>query len=62
MPQTTQITYLFDPLCGWCYGASATLKSLAEQPGLVVKLLPTGLFSRPDAPRMDELCRPCLGQ
>lgn len=54
MPKTTHITYLFDPLCGWCYGASATIKALAEQPGLTVQLMPTGLFSTPDAPQMDD--------
>ena len=26
MAAATHITYLFDPLCGWCYGASATLE------------------------------------
>lgn len=54
MTKTTQITYLFDPLCGWCYGASATLKMLAEQPGLTVSLMPTGLFANADAPQMDD--------
>ena len=53
MTETTRITYLFDPLCGWCYGASPTIKALAEQPGLAVDLMPTGLFSNPDAPLMD---------
>lgn len=54
MTQTTQITYLFDPLCGWCYGASATIKALSEQQGLTVNLMPTGLFANEDAPRMDD--------
>ncbi len=50
----TQITYLFDPLCGWCYGASATIRALSEQPSLTVNLMPTGLFANEDAPRMDD--------
>ncbi|HTD05230.1 DsbA family protein [Undibacterium sp.] len=37
--------YLFDPLCGWCYGATPTLSRLQEVSGITVKLLPTGLFS-----------------
>lgn len=37
------ITYLFDPLCGWCYGANNGLTRLAGQH--TVRLLPTGLFS-----------------
>ncbi len=36
------IYYLFDPLCGWCYGASATLQKLNEIYPLT--LTPTGLF------------------
>ncbi|WP_373778457.1 DsbA family protein [Glaesserella sp.] len=37
-----KIYYLFDPLCGWCYGASATLQKLNEIYPLA--LTPTGLF------------------
>ncbi|MDG2914650.1 disulfide bond formation protein DsbA [Bisgaard Taxon 10/6] len=36
------IYYLFDSLCGWCYGASATLQKLNEIYPLT--LTPTGLF------------------
>ncbi|AXC50473.1 DsbA family protein [Paracoccus suum] len=50
----TRITYLFDPLCGWCYGASATIKALGAQPELTVELLPTGLFSNASAPLMND--------
>ncbi|TIX61245.1 MAG: DsbA family protein, partial [Mesorhizobium sp.] len=38
------LTYLFDPLCGWCYGATPMLDRL-EKSGVVLELLPTGLFS-----------------
>jgi putative protein-disulfide isomerase len=54
MTKTTHITYLFDPLCGWCYGASATIKALTDQPRLKVHMMPTGLFANADAPRMDD--------
>ena len=37
--------YLFDPLCGWCYGAAPVLSALQGQPSVNVELLPTGLFS-----------------
>jgi len=40
-----QVTYLFDPLCGWCYGASAALQQIADLPQIDLKLAPTGLFS-----------------
>lgn len=54
MKNITHITYLFDPLCGWCYGASARIAELAAKPEFTVRLMPTGLFATPDAPRMDE--------
>jgi putative protein-disulfide isomerase len=50
----TTLTYLFDPLCGWCYGATAALQRLAEQPGFTVELAPSGLFSGSGARPMDE--------
>ncbi|MBP0582120.1 DsbA family protein [Labrys sp. LIt4] len=46
------VTYLFDPLCGWCYGASPMLQRLHEA-GVAVSPLPTGLFAGPGARPMD---------
>lgn len=48
-----RVTYLYDPLCGWCYGASAAVKAVAAHPGVNVAALPTGLFSGTGARRMD---------
>ncbi|MBB3917773.1 DsbA family protein [Rhizobium fabae] len=45
MSDKVNITYLFDPLCGWCYGASHVLGGIATHPNLTVALAPTGLFS-----------------
>jgi putative protein-disulfide isomerase len=53
MAHTTPITYLFDPLCGWCYGASPALTDLAARPGFTLVLAPTGLFSGEGARPMD---------
>lgn len=39
------IRYLFDPLCGWCYGAAPGVSVLAAAPNVKIELLPTGLFS-----------------
>ncbi|WP_431283196.1 DsbA family protein [Humitalea sp. 24SJ18S-53] len=50
----TQATYLFDPLCGWCYGAAPALRALAETPGIDLDLVPTGLFSGAGARPMDD--------
>ena len=46
--------YLFDPLCGWCYGASPALSGLLEIPDVHLELLPTGLFSGEGARPMDD--------
>lgn len=46
--------YLFDPLCGWCYGATPAVSDLLESSGIVVSLQPTGLFSGEGARAMDD--------
>jgi putative protein-disulfide isomerase len=46
--------YLFDPLCGWCYGAAPAISALREVSAVSVELLPTGLFSAGGARPMDE--------
>lgn len=48
------LRYLFDPLCGWCYGATPALSALLEVPGTTIELLPTGLFSGEGARPMDD--------
>jgi putative protein-disulfide isomerase len=53
MSTQSQITYLFDPLCGWCYGAMPKLAGLARAPNLALKFSPTGLFSGAGARSMD---------
>lgn len=42
---TTTVTYLFDPLCGWCYGASPAIQQLGQHATIQLELAPTGLFS-----------------
>jgi putative protein-disulfide isomerase len=46
--------YLFDPLCGWCYGATPAVAGLLEIPRVSIELLPTGLFSGEGARPMDD--------
>ncbi|WP_423066117.1 DsbA family protein [Devosia sp. CN2-171] len=48
-----RITYLFDPLCGWCYGAGPAIERLAGLDGVSVELAPTGLFAGEGARPMD---------
>ncbi|KJA09496.1 protein-disulfide isomerase [Acidovorax temperans] len=47
------VTYLFDPLCGWCYAAAPALKYLQGVEGIRVALSPTGLFAGAGARPMD---------
>lgn len=49
----TTLHYVFDPLCGWCYGASGTV-SAAAAAGIDLRLLPGGLFAGPGARPMDD--------
>lgn len=50
---TTTVTYLFDPLCGWCYAAAPALQYLQGVDGVNVVLAPTGLFAGAGARPMD---------
>ncbi len=45
MTQTVTLHYLFDPLCGWCYGASETIATLANHPAIDLQPQATGLFA-----------------
>lgn len=46
--------YLYDPLCGWCYGATPAVSKLLGILGVTIELLPTGLFSGEGARPMDD--------
>jgi putative protein-disulfide isomerase len=41
----TTVTYLFDPLCGWCYGASPVIQQLGQHHAVTLELAPSGLFA-----------------
>jgi putative protein-disulfide isomerase len=44
--ESAPITYLIDPLCGWCYAAAPQMRSLRKALGAaLVEVAPTGLFS-----------------
>lgn len=42
-----QVDYVFDPLCGWCYGASRLVQALAAAPSVSLRLWPGALFPEP---------------
>ncbi|MCG8291348.1 DsbA family protein [Pseudomonas entomophila] len=48
------LVYLFDPLCGWCYGAAGPLPQILASTGVHVHLIPTGLFAGDGARAMDD--------
>jgi putative protein-disulfide isomerase len=48
-----RLTYLFDPLCGWCYGAGPALEQLSQLDNLALELAPVGLFAGEGARPMD---------
>ncbi len=53
---TASLHYLYDPLCGWCYGAAPGLRALTAAEGLPpLTLHPTGLFSGRGARPMDPV-------
>ena len=54
MAGKTRLTYLFDPLCGWCYGASPMLENLVARPDLDIEFVATGLFAGAGARPMDD--------
>ncbi|KRR07443.1 DsbA family protein [Bradyrhizobium valentinum] len=49
-----RITYLFDPLCGWCYGAAPALDGLTQLGDVTLELMPTGLFAGEGARAMND--------
>ncbi len=44
---THTLHYIFDPLCGWCYGAEPLAVAAAEVPGLALQLHGGGLWPEP---------------
>ncbi len=53
-PEHPTVIYLFDPLCGWCYGASPMIQRLASESSINLELLPTGLFAGTGARALDS--------
>jgi putative protein-disulfide isomerase len=51
---TPALTLLYDPLCGWCYGAAPAIRRLAKHGTPPIELLPSGLFAGPGARPLDE--------
>ncbi|WP_145522240.1 DsbA family protein [Yersinia aldovae] len=49
--------YIFDPLCGWCYGAAPLVKAVQNMPNLTLKLHAGGMMSGPNRRQIDSQWR-----
>ena len=47
------LLFLYDPMCGWCYGAVAAVGALARDGRVQVEPLPTGLYAGDPSRRID---------
>jgi len=47
------LIFLYDPLCGWCYGAMPAIHGLADLNGCIVEPVPSGLFGGDPGRRID---------
>jgi putative protein-disulfide isomerase len=48
-----RVVYLYDPLCGWCYGSGPAIRALAASGTCEIEALPTGLFAGDPHRRID---------
>lgn len=48
------LMYLYDPLCGWCYGMTPSLLNIANDADIAFQLIPTGLFAGEQPKPMDD--------
>ncbi len=55
--QQTTLHYVYDPLCGWCYGAAPLLQAAATMAGLKIELHAGGLLMGSRRQPMGEALR-----
>ena len=48
--------YIFDPLCGWCYGASPLIEAARHVNGLDIALHAGGLMTGPTGSPSPRAC------
>ena len=49
--------YIYDPLCGWCYGAAPLLAAARQLPGIAIELHAGGLWMGTNRPAMGKALR-----
>ncbi|CNK49052.1 thioredoxin-like protein clustered with PA0057 [Yersinia mollaretii] len=53
----TKLHYIFDPLCGWCYGAAPLAQAAQDIPNLTLVLHGGGMMSGPNRRQIDSQWR-----
>ena len=53
----TVLHYIYDPLCGWCYGAAPLLEVARQLPGIAIELHAGGLWMGANRPAMGKALR-----
>lgn len=53
----SRLHYLFDPLCGWCYGVAPLIDAATELPGLDIELHGGGMLAGPNRRMITPLWR-----
>jgi len=53
----TVLHYIYDPLCGWCYGATPLLGAARQLPGIAIELHAGGLWMGANRPAMGKALR-----
>jgi putative protein-disulfide isomerase len=54
---TPVLHYIYDPLCGWCYGAGPLVRATRDIPGLALALHGGGMMAGPNKQRVTENLR-----
>jgi putative protein-disulfide isomerase len=57
---TATLHYIYDPLCGWCYGAEPLVRAAQGIPGLALEMHAGGLW--PQATHLPEATRRYIQQ
>lgn len=54
---STRLHYIYDPFCGWCYGATTLVQTARQIPGLEMVLHGGGMFSGSNQQAVNEALR-----
>jgi putative protein-disulfide isomerase len=49
--EPVKVHYFYDPMCGWCFGATPLIEALAESDKVEIRFHPGGMIQRQTIPR-----------